>query len=606
MRKIELLSPAKNAEVGIEAINHGADAVYIGAPQFSARAAVGNSIADIQRLSDYAHRFGAKVFVALNTILNDDELLVAEKMIHEIHAAGADALIVQDMGVLQLNLPAIDLHASTQVNIQTPEKVHFLQDVGFKRVVLARELSLPEISTIYATTDVELEAFVHGSLCVSYSGLCYASQALNGRSANRGVCAQICRLPYDLLDGDKKVLVEQKHLLSLKDMDRSNSLYEMMEAGVSSFKIEGRLKDAAYVKNVVSYYRQRLDAILEQRNEFEQASYGKTHFMFDPNPLKTFRRGGVDYFLRERKGDLIQADTPKSMGEFIGRVDSIGRNNLRINTQKALSNGDGLCYMDEEAGFRGFKVNRVEDSNVVYPASLAVPQVGARLYRNYDHEFEKVLQQKTAERKLGLDMIFSETNSGFELQVAQQEMGKYVVVDCVLDKQVAQKPDQAMQNIRTQLGKLGGTIYELNNLKFNVSQAWFLPASILNDLRRKAVEAIDSCVPTPEEVLPELPVDLKTTVDETITYMASVHNKKAREFYENHGAVAVQDSYEKEMVPDAPIMTCKYCLKHELGYCSKYNSKSVRVKSPLYLRNGNNELRLHFDCKNCKMEVYLK
>ncbi len=343
MRKIELLSPAKNVEIGIQAINHGADAVYIGAPQFSARAAAGNSVTEIEQLANYAHKFGAKTFVALNTILNNSELPAAEKLIHQLYNAGADALIIQDMGILQLDLPPIDLHASTQTNNQTPEKVQFLQNVGFKRVVLARELSIPEISTIYATANVELEAFVHGSLCVSYSGLCYASQALCGRSANRGVCAQICRLPYDLLDADKKVLVQNKHLLSLKDMDRSNALLDMIEAGVSSLKIEGRLKDMAYVKNIVSYYRQKIDAVLEGKDEYERASYGKSYHTFEPNPHKTFRRGATHYFLYERQSEMIQPETPKSLGEFIGRVEGQDKNSIVLSTHKTSVNGDGLC-----------------------------------------------------------------------------------------------------------------------------------------------------------------------------------------------------------------------------------------------------------------------
>lgn len=340
---IELLSPAKNLECGLAAINHGADAVYIGAAQFGARAAAGNSIEDIATLVQYAHQFRVKVLVALNTVLTDDQLPDAEKLIWEIYNTGADALIIQDMGILKLNLPPIALHASTQTDNRTVEKVRFLQDVGFSRVVMARELSLKQISEISSQTNVELEAFVHGALCVSYSGQCYMSQANCGRSANRGQCAQYCRLPYHLVDADDNVLVKNKHLLSLKDLDQSDSLEEMMEAGVTSFKIEGRLKDVDYVKNITSFYRKKLDVILENNPRFQRASAGKTTILFEPNPEKSFRRGNTDYFLRDRKANIVQQDTPKSLGEPIGKVTYIGRNFFEVQNGTLLNNGDGLC-----------------------------------------------------------------------------------------------------------------------------------------------------------------------------------------------------------------------------------------------------------------------
>src|ERR1035437_1229160 len=360
MHYIELLSPAKNLECGLAAINHGADAVYIGASSFGARAAAGNTLEDIATLVQYAHKYRSKVHVALNTILTDEQLPEAEKLIWEVYNAGADALIVQDMGILQLNLPPIALHASTQTDNRTVEKVKFLQDVGFSRVVLARELSLKQIAEIASQTDVELEAFIHGALCVSYSGQCYMSQANCGRSANRGQCAQYCRLPYHLVDADDNVLVKNKHLLSLKDLDQSDSLEEMLEAGVTSFKIEGRLKDADYVKNITAYYRRKLDAILDGSTRYRRASAGRTTILFEPNPEKSFRRSNTDYFLHGRKPDIAQLETPKSLGEPIGKVTYIGRNFFEMQNGTLLNNGDGLCFINKHGDLTGFRVNRVE------------------------------------------------------------------------------------------------------------------------------------------------------------------------------------------------------------------------------------------------------
>ena len=606
MRKVELLSPAKNVAIGIEAINHGADAVYIGAPQFSARAAVGNSISDIQQLVDYAHKFGAKIFVALNTILTDNELPIAERMIHELYSAGADALIVQDMGILSLNLPPIALHASTQTNNQTVEKVKFLQDVGFERVVLARELSLSEISAIHLATDVELEAFVHGSLCVSYSGLCYASQLMKGRSANRGVCAQMCRLPYDLVSADNKTLITNKHLLSLKDMDRSNFLWEMMQAGVTSLKIEGRLKDVGYVKNVVSYYRKKLDAILEGNVEYGKASWGKTHFFFEPDPHKTFRRGGIDYFLHDRKLNQIQQETPKSLGEFMGRVSNVERNVISLNTNNKMTNGDGFCFIDDKNNFGGFKANRVGNAGeIILSQPLPLPK-GTRIYRNFDHEFDKLMKQKTAERKLSLVLKLSETKDGFALQMYQKDSQREVLVTLDTEKQLAQNQELAFSNMRKQLSKFGNTDYELVDLQLNLSQPWFLPASQINDLRRRAIEELENLPINLERAKRKELILSPQLQNRLIDYSANVFNENARVFYIAHGAEQVGMAIEHTENAEIPIMTTKFCLKHELGYCSKYNASAKKIKSPLFLKNDEHKLRLHFDCKNCRMEVYLK
>src|ERR1035437_6409202 len=445
VRGIELLSPAKNLECGLAAINHGADAVYIGASQFRARAAAGNSVEDIATLVKHAHQYRVKVLVAVNTILTDDQLHEAENLIWEVYNAGADALIIQDMGILKLNLPPITLHASTQTDNRTVEKVKFLQDVGFSRVVLARELSLKQITDISSQTEVELEAFVHGALCVSYSGQCYMSQANCGRSANRGQCAQYCRLPYHLLDADDTMLMKNKHFLSLKDLDLSDSLGELMEAGVTSFKIEGRLKDVDYVKNITAYYRKKLDAVLEGNTRFQKASAGRTTFFFEPNPEKSFRRGATDYFLHERKDDIVQLDTPKSMGEAIGKVKEIWEYYFTMSSAEKLNNGDGLCFINQHGDLTGFRVNKV-DGRRVYPADMPRLAEGIWLYRNQDHEFEKILQHKTSERKVGLEIVFREIANGFYIQLTDED-GTSILFQAVCDKQPAQKPEAVNDNI---------------------------------------------------------------------------------------------------------------------------------------------------------------
>ncbi|MFZ4726275.1 MAG: peptidase U32 family protein, partial [Paludibacter sp.] len=501
---IELLSPSKNLECGIAAVDHGADAVYIGASQFGARAAASNSIEDITELVKYAHQFRVKVLVALNTVLTDDQLPEAEKLIWEIYNAGADALIIQDMGILKLNLPPIALHASTQTDNRTEEKVRFLQDVGFSRVVLARELSLKQISEISSQTDVELEAFVHGALCVSYSGQCYMSEANCGRSANRGQCAQYCRLPYTLFDADDNTLVKNKHLLSLKDLDLSNSLEEMMNAGVTSFKIEGRLKDVDYVKNITAFYRKKLDLILEGNTKYHRASAGQTTFFFEPNPEKSFRRGNTDYFLHGRQSDIVQLNTPKSLGEPIGKVTYIGRNFFEVQNGTLLNNGDGLCFINKHGDLTGFRVNRAEHLTPtlskgegvkgkirvqIFPAEMPKITDGVMLYRNQDQAFEKILKGKTSERKIGIEILFKEIQNGFSIQITDEDENLSVFeVEC--DKQPAQKPEAVNENIKNQLSKFGNTIYEARNIDIQIDKPWFFPASQLSEWRRVAIEKL--------------------------------------------------------------------------------------------------------------------
>jgi len=600
MKSIELLSPAKNLECGLAAINHGADAVYIGASQFGARAAAGNSVEDIAELVKYAHQYRVKVLVALNTILTDEQLPDAEKLIWEIYNAGADALIIQDMGILQLNLPPIAIHASTQTDNRTIEKVQFLQDVGFSRVVLARELTLKQITEIATQTDVELEAFVHGALCVSYSGQCYMSEANCGRSANRGQCAQYCRLPYHLLDADDNMLVKNKHLLSLKDLDLSDSLEEMMNAGVTSFKIEGRLKDVDYVKNITSYYRKKLDAILDGSNRFHKASAGKTTFFFEPNPEKSFRRGNTDFFLHGRKPDIVQQDTPKSLGEPIGKITYIGRNFFEVQNGTMLNNGDGLCFINKHGDLTGFRVNRVERKQI-FPAEMPKINDGVMLYRNQDQAFEKILKGKTSERKVGVRMFFKETVNGFSIQLTDEDdISSTFEADC--EKQPAQKPDAVIENIKNQLSKLGNTIYEALDITIEIDAPWFFPASRLSEWRRLAVEQLDEV--REKANIRVLKHESKSATYPTtqLSYLGNVINSQAESFYREHGVEEIMPGFEVKAQEGVPLMFCKHCIKFNMGWCPKEGYKAT-FKEPLYLKNNDQVYELTFDCKVCEMLI---
>jgi len=597
---IELLSPAKNLECGIAAINHGADAVYIGASQFGARAAAGNSVEDIAALVQYAHQFRVKVLVALNTVLTDDQLPDAEKLIWEIYNAGADALIIQDMGILKLNLPPIALHASTQTDNRTVEKVRFLQDVGFSRVVLARELTLNQISEISAQTEVELEAFIHGALCVSYSGQCYMSQANCGRSANRGQCAQYCRLPYHLVDADENVLARNKHLLSLKDLDQSESLQEMMEAGVTSFKIEGRLKDVDYVKNITACYRQKLDTILAENKNYQRASAGRTTILFESNPEKSFRRSSTDYFLHGRKNDIVQQDTPKSLGEPIGKVTYIGRNFFEVQNGTTLNNGDGLCFINRQGGLTGFRVNRVERKQI-FPADMPQIGIGVMLYRNQDQAFEKILKGKTSERRVGVKMLFKETTDGFSISLTDED-GIQSLFEAPCDKQPAQKPEVVNDNIKNQLSKLGNTIYEATDIQIEINAPWFFPASQLGEWRRQAIEALDEVRAKAYVREPKREAIATEFSSKQLSYLGNVTNKLSEEFYREHGVEEIMPGFEVKAEVGVPLMFCKHCIKFNMGWCPKEGYKAT-FKEPLCLRNNDQVYQLTFDCKACEMSI---
>lgn len=601
-RKIELLAPAKNLECGIAAVDHGADAVYIGAPKFGARAAAVNSLEDITQLVAYAHLYHVRVYVTLNTILKEEELEETEMLIWDLYRAGVDALIVQDMGIIQLNLPPIPLHASTQMDNRTPEKVKFLADAGFRQVVLARELSLDEIQCIHETTSVPLEVFVHGALCVSYSGQCYISQACFGRSANRGECAQFCRLPFTLLDADGKVILKEKHLLSLKDMNRSDELEQLLDAGVSSFKIEGRLKDVTYVKNVVAAYRQKLDAILKRRKEYARASSGNSTFMFQPQLDKSFSRGFTNYFLNGRGGDIYSFDTPKSLGEEMGRMKEMRGNYLTVAGLKSFNNGDGACFIDEQGKLQGFRINKV-DGNKLYPQEM--PRMAPRtvIYRNFDQEFERALSRKSSDRKMEVSLLLTENNFGFSL-TAKDEDDNSVTLTLPREKELARTPQT--ENIKVQLSKLGNTPFEAVRIDVDFSDNWFIPASVLADLRRQLMDKLIAARRTTyRQELATLKPTQPTYPHQELTYLGNVYNTQAVSFYQNHGVQKIAPAYEQKAVEGAALMFCKHCIRYALGGCPVHQHKRVFYQEPFYLQSTDGKrFRLEFDCKNCQMKVF--
>lgn len=602
-RPIELLAPAKNLECGIEAINHGADAVYIGAPRFGARAAAGNSLADIEALVQYAHLYNVRIYVTVNTILRDDELKETEAMIWDLYRVGVDALIVQDMGLTQLNLPPIPLHASTQMDNRTVEKVRFLADAGFRQVVLARELSVNEISRIHAACpDTLLEVFIHGALCVSYSGQCYVSEACFGRSANRGECAQFCRLQFDMTDADGKVIEKGKHLLSLKDMNQSDNLEELLDAGASSLKIEGRLKDVSYVKNVTAYYRQKLDALFKRRKEYVRASSGSLKLAFRPQLDKSFSRGFTDYFAHGRNPGIFSFNTPKSLGEEVGTVKEIRGNYLTVAGVKAFSNGDGLCYLDAQGRLQGFRVNRVEN-NKLFPQEMPRIKPKTVLYRNFDQEFDRIMQKKSAERKLAVDVSLAENNFGFTLTMCDED-GNSVSMALSKDKELARTPQH--DNLINQLGKLGNTPFVPRNIEVDLSENWFIPSSELAELRRATVEKLLALrrinyhrelwrMPETEHPYPQ----------KELTYLGNVMNKEAAAFYQKHGVEKIAPAFEMEHPEGAALMFCKHCLRYSMGWCPVHHKVKSPYREPYYLVSGDGKkFRLQFDCKNCQMKVY--
>ncbi len=603
---LELLSPAGNLEIGTAAIDHGADAVYIGAPRFSARANAGNSLEDISRLIHHAHVFRARVYMALNTILDDSEIEEAREIVVAAYEAGCDGLVIQDPGLLELDLPPIPLIASTQMHNATPEKVKFLEEVGFSRVILARELSLDQIREIRSQTKVELECFVHGALCVSYSGQCYLSQAAFGRSGNRGVCAQPCRLKYTLRDGRGKEVVYDKHLLSLKDLNLIDCLEDLIDVGVTSFKIEGRYKDAAYVKNVTAAYRKAIDRILETRPEFRKQSSGSIEFRFDPDLNKTFNRGYTRYFLHAPKHVDTQAamDTPKSIGEAMGTVSRVEKKWFRLSGGPAVRNGDGMCFLTCAGVFKGFRVERVENGRI-FPNNIDGLEVGVRLFRNLDHQFAKLLDRKTADRRIGVAMTFRQTKTEIVLNVTDED-GCSAALRLPATYEPAKHPEKTREQIRSQLTSTGNTIFSVTDLTIDGDSLGFLPLSLLNRLRREALDRLylvrersrsvenNASRKNAEAVYPEKILDCR----------ANVYNRFARNFYERHGARVVEDAFEtRTNSPGKILMTSRYCLRREIGACLKSSKRSRKLAEPLTLTDGTRVYRLDFDCETCRMHV---
>ncbi|HYD81719.1 MAG TPA: U32 family peptidase [Paucimonas sp.] len=619
--QLELLSPAKTAEIGREAILHGADAVYIGGPAFGARHNASNPLEDIAGLVEFAHRYRARIFVTMNTILHDAELETARKQIRQLYDAGVDALIVQDMGLLEMDLPPIQLHASTQCDIRTVDKARFLGAVGFSQLVLARELSLKQIREIREAVDTPLEYFIHGALCVAFSGQCYISHADTGRSANRGDCSQACRLPYTLTDGQGRVVAYEKHLLSMKDNDQSRNLEALIDAGIRSFKIEGRYKDMGYVKNITGHYRRLLDEILERRPELARASSGRTRLLFTPDVDKTFHRGHTDYFAQGRQPDIGAFDTPKYVGVELGIVSRVGPDHVDLVTNAPMANGDGLNYMHKRATV-GIQANRVEKLGEdaegqrwrVFPneAVGALPGLkpGSIVHRNRDHQWEGALHKKSSERKIAASMTLSEHANGLRLTIRDED-GIVSATDAAIELQPAQQAGQAEAALRTSLAKLGNTMFEAEEVALSLSRPWFVPTAAINALRRDAIAAHEAARLAAWQRPPrKAPAEPRPTYPDTqLSYLANVYNEKARAFYHKHGVRLIDAAYEAhEEAGEVSLMITKHCLRFSFNLCPK-QAKGVQgvqgqVRAePMTLVSGNERYTLRFDCKPCEMHV---
>jgi collagenase-like PrtC family protease len=619
--ELELLSPARDAAIGIEAINHGADAVYIGGPAFGARDKAANSTADIERLCRHAHRYGARIFVTLNTILRDDELDEARRTAWDLWHAGADALIVQDMALTQIELPPIQLHASTQTDIRTPAKARFLQDAGFSQMVLARELSLPQIHAIHAQVqEAVLEFFIHGALCVAYSGQCYISHAHTGRSANRGSCSQECRLPYTVTDAAGRIVAHDKHVLSLKDNDQSANLAALVDAGIRCFKIEGRYKDMATVKNVTAHYRQLFDRLLEQRPDLHAASDGRCRYTFTPDPERGFNRGATDYFVNGRQIDIGAFDTPKHAGIEIGHVTKLGSDSFDVELLQAglqLNNGDALTWWDRQGELQGVPVNvaRALGGTAwrVFPNAPLKELKDLRrelaISRNRDMTWERLLDRPSSERRIGAALSWRATPDGFALAI-EDERGTCADVQVAHRHEPARDAVGAEAALRDNLAKLGTTIFEARRVDI-ADAAWFVPASVANALRREAVAALEAAraaafsrLPRAQPVEPPVPYP-----EDTLSYLANVYNRPAAAFYAKHGVKVIAAAYEShEEHGEVSLMITKHCVRWSLSLCPKQAKGVIGVQGtvraePLTLVNGNEKLTLRFDCKPCEMHV---
>ena len=628
--QLELLAPARDADIAIAAIDHGADAVYIGGPGFGARASAGNPVQDIERLARHAHLFGSRVFVTLNTILRDDELEGARRMAWDVYHAGADVLIIQDMGLLELDLPPIQLHASTQTDIRSVEKARFLQDCGFSQLVLARELNLAQIAEIHAALDPErcaLEYFVHGALCVAYSGQCYISHAHTGRSANRGDCSQACRLPYEVRDAQGRIVAHDKHVLSVKDNNQSANLAALVDAGIRSFKIEGRYKDPAYVKNITAHYRLLLDELIASRADsaapLARASSGQTRFSFTPDPNQNFNREFTDYFVNGRQQDIGAFDSPKNPGQSLGWVTQVGPNWFELQTHDpsvVLHNGDGLCYYNLQKELVGVAINRAEliakksGKWRAFPKNALeeLPDLrrGTELNRNRDMDWVRALERKSSERKIALWMEFADQPGGFVLRLTDED--GYSV-----EQTVKHRPERAQDaarheaSLREHLGRMGSTMFEVQDIQLRLSAAWFVPASLLNTLRRDAVQALETAREhgykrPPPGIAVEPPVPYP---EDSLSYLGNVFNHQAHAFYSRHGVRVIDAAYESHEEPgEVSLMITKHCVRFSLSLCPKQAKGVTGVQGtvraePMQLINGREKLTLRFDCKPCEMHV---
>ena len=609
-KKIEILAPAKNLIQGIAAINCGADAVYIGAPQFGARSNANNSIEDVAELVTYAHLFNAQVFVVINTIIYDDELETCRKLIWKLYDIGVDALIIQDMAILELDLPPIVLHASTQTNNRDADQIKFLHEAGIKRVVLARELNLHQIKEISNASEVELEFFVTGALCVSFSGNCYMSVANGERSANRGSCAQNCRLPYNLIDGHGDTLIKNSHLLSIKDFDVSNQIPNLIEAGICSFKIEGRLKDIVYVKNNVSYLRKKLDDfLLNNSDKYIKSSSGKCTYTFDSALDRTFNRGYTDYFVNERHSSIGSWESPKSKGQYIGKLIRTVGNSYEIENGHLLNNGDGLCFINEQNEAEGIYVNRAENG-FVYPNVLKEIKDGTFIYRNNDAAFIKIVEREdSAVRKISTSLLLTETETGFELK-ATDEDGNISVTNLIHPKERTKNNESIEDNFKVNLAKTGFTPYTADHIDIVFTQNWFIPISKINEMRRTVYEQLSEIRLKNYKREEHQIVKTSHPFPETkLDFTYNVANKLARQFYERHGVTEIEKAFELQWDPGkSRVMTTKYCIKYELEKCPKYHKDTLgtKLKEPLVLKQGELEYKLKFNCKPCEMEIWEK
>ena len=605
MKELELLSPAKDYATGIAAINCGADAVYIGAPKFGARAAVGNSLSDIKQLIDYAHQFRVKVYITINTLLYDDELAEAKALITQCYDIGADAIIIQDMAIFEMDIPPILIFASTQTNNYSIDQIKFLESVGVQRIILARELSLKQIKEIKNATAVDLEFFVHGALCVSFSGQCYMSYASTGRSANRGKCAQPCRILYTLEDANGNVIVKDKYLLSLKDLNLSNSIEDLTDAGITSFKIEGRLKDVGYVKNVTAHYRRTIDDVMKRKGGFIRASSGKSKIGFTPDPAKSFNRGFTNYFINGKGGDNSSFNSQKSIGKYLGKVTKAGNDFIIIDTKEKIVNGDGLCYFDKDDVLQGFSVNKIINDKIILNETKSITP-GTKVFRNYDHQFNKELMKDNCARTINAVITIEVENNSLVLSAQDEDSNKAVLkIDEQFDS--AKDSTKARETIHRQMSKTGDSIFEIVEINIETDDIPFIPVGRLNAYRRKLLEMLlaernKNYKRTERQVIDNPSSYFKTNLN----FKANVTNKLAKQFYTKHGVTEFTEGFELLKNREGlEVMRMKYCIKEELNICPHHNKVDVKYKEPLYIKDFNRKYRLVFDCKKCEMGVLL-